>query len=114
MVASHAEIARSSPGLTEAVPICMYCALVALRGYCPVKCRAVTASQLDLPSLTPLSVAGCGQLQLGAAHWATWLTLLQVLHNWQHKFVVVDSPLGGSRPKKTTLFCNVIALNFMV
>ena len=28
-------------------------------------------SQLDLPSLTPLSVAGCGWLQLGALHWAT-------------------------------------------
>ena len=26
----------------------------------------ITASQLDLPSLTPLSVAGCGRLQLGA------------------------------------------------
>ena len=29
------------------------------------------ASQLDLPSLTPLSVAGCGQLQQGVPHWAT-------------------------------------------
>ena len=29
------------------------------------------ASQLDLPSLTPLSEAGCGRLQLGAPHWAT-------------------------------------------
>ena len=28
-------------------------------------------SQLDLPSLTPLSVAGCGRLQLGVSHWAT-------------------------------------------
>ena len=28
-------------------------------------------SQLDLPSLTPLFVAGCGQLQLGVSHWAT-------------------------------------------
>ena len=28
-------------------------------------------SQLDLPSLTPLSVADCGCLQLGAPHWAT-------------------------------------------
>ena len=26
---------------------------------------------LDLPSLTPLSVAGCGRLQLGIPHWAT-------------------------------------------
>ena len=28
-------------------------------------------SQLDLPSLTPLSIAGCGRLQLGVPHWAT-------------------------------------------
>ena len=27
-------------------------------------------SQLDLPSLTPLSVASCGRLQLGVPHWA--------------------------------------------
>ena len=27
-------------------------------------------SQLDLPSLTPLSVAGCGWLQLGIPNWA--------------------------------------------
>ena len=35
-------------------------------------CRVGGAtSQLDLPSLTPLSIAGCGWLQLGAPHWAT-------------------------------------------
>ena len=28
-------------------------------------------SQLDLPFLAPLSVAGCGQLQLGVPQWAT-------------------------------------------
>ena len=28
-------------------------------------------SQLDLPSLTPLSEAGCGRLQLGVPHWVT-------------------------------------------
>ena len=27
-------------------------------------------SQLNLPSLTPLSVAGCGRLQLGVSQWA--------------------------------------------
>ena len=27
------------------------------------------ASELDLPSLTPLSVAGCGRLQLGVPNW---------------------------------------------
>ena len=39
----------------------------------------VTASQLDLPSLTPLSVAGCGRLQLGVDHLATSAALLQVV-----------------------------------
>ena len=28
-------------------------------------------SQLGLPSLMPLSVAGCSRLQLGVPHWAT-------------------------------------------
>ena len=31
--------------------------------------------QLDLPSLTPLSVASCSRLQLGVAHWATSVDL---------------------------------------
>ena len=35
-------------------------------------CRVGGApSQLDLSSLTPLSVDDCGRLQLGAPHWAT-------------------------------------------
>ena len=35
-------------------------------------CRVGGATrQLDLPSLTPLSIAGCGWLQRGAPHWAT-------------------------------------------
>ena len=41
----------------------------------------VTASQFDLPSLTPLFVAGCGRLQLGAHHWATSVALLQAVDN---------------------------------
>ena len=41
----------------------------------------VTASQLGLPSLTPLSVAGCGRLQLGAPNFATSVVLLQVVDN---------------------------------
>ena len=40
-------------------------------------------SHLDLPSLTPLSVACCGLLQLGVAHWATSVDL-QVFDNWPH------------------------------
>ena len=34
--------------------------------------------QFDLPSLTPLYVAGCGRLQLGVPHWATSVI------NWPH------------------------------
>ena len=41
----------------------------------------VMASQLDQPSLGQLSKAGCGRLQLGAAHKATSVTLLQVVDN---------------------------------
>ena len=59
----------------------------------------VTASQLGLPSLTPLSVAGCGQLQLDAAHWAISVALLQVVDNLPNKIVVVDSAMEGSWPK---------------
>ena len=53
---------------------------VALKGYFPAKDGEVTASQLqiDLPSLTPLSVAGCDRLQLGAPHWTSSVALLQV------------------------------------
>ena len=38
----------------------------------------LTAGQLDLSSRTPLSVAGCGRLQLGVPHWASLVALLQV------------------------------------
>ena len=55
--ASHAKVARSGPGLTEAVPIYMNCVLVGFKGYCLVKGGEATASQLDLQSLTQWSVA---------------------------------------------------------
>ena len=38
-------------------------------------------SQLVLPSLMPLSVDGCGQLQLEIDHWATSVALLQQVDN---------------------------------
>ena len=41
-------------------------------------------SQLDLPSLTPLSVAGCGGLQPGVPHWAPSVELLYVVDNCHH------------------------------
>ena len=43
-------------------------------GYCEgggSTVRDGRSSQLDLPSLTPLSIAGCGRLQLEVQHWAT-------------------------------------------
>ena len=39
-------------------------------GILPMRVEGAT-SQFGLPSLTPLSLAGCGQLQLGVPHWAT-------------------------------------------
>ena len=65
VVASHAAVARSSPA-----EVCtdLYYGSGA-QGVLPMRVRGAT-SQLDLPSLTPLSVAGCGWLQLGVPHWA--------------------------------------------
>ena len=40
------------------------------QGVLPMRVEGAT-SQLDLPPLTPLSIAGCGRLQLGVPHWAT-------------------------------------------
>ena len=51
------------------------------QGVLPCEGWGVTASQMDLPSLTPFSVAGCDRLQLEAAHWATSVALLQVVYN---------------------------------
>ena len=53
---------------------------VELKGV-PCVAWGVATSQLDLPSLTALSVAGCGRLQLGALHLATSVALLQVVDN---------------------------------
>ena len=46
-------------------------------------------SQLDLPSLTPLSVADCGRLQLGAPHWATSVNYCKQL--------IIEPTFCGSR-----------------
>ena len=46
----------------------LYCARGA-QGVLHIRVGGAT-SQLDLPSLTPLSAAGCGWLQLGVPHWA--------------------------------------------
>ena len=55
VVASHAAVARLSPAELALI----YTLHMALRGYYPCGWGGAT-SQLDLPSLTPLSVAGCG------------------------------------------------------
>ena len=39
-------------------------------------------SQLDIPSPTPLFVAGCGRLQLEVVHWATSVMNAQCPHKW--------------------------------
>ena len=52
------------------------------QGVLPCTGWGVMASQLDLPCLTPLSVAGYGQWLLEAAHWATSVALLQVVDNY--------------------------------
>ena len=64
VVASHAAVARSIPlRCTD-----LYYARGA-QGVLPMRVGGAT-SQLDLPSITPLSVAGCGWLQLGSPRWA--------------------------------------------
>ena len=54
VVASHAAVARSNPAECTV----LYYARGA-QGVLPIRVGGAT-SQLDLPSLTPLSVAGCG------------------------------------------------------
>ena len=56
-------------------------AMRSAQGVLPCVEWGVTASQLDLPSLTLLSVACYGRLQLGAPHWATSVALLQIVNN---------------------------------
>ena len=52
-------------------------------------CRVGGATgQLDLPSLTPLSVAGCGRLQLGVPHWAASVDYC--------KWLIIDPTFCGS------------------
>ena len=70
MVASHAEgcnVARLTPAVAE---LHRFILCTRRSGGTALWVGGAT-SQLDLPSLTPLSVAGCGRLQLGVPHWAT-------------------------------------------
>ena len=74
------------PDRTEAAPIYMYCVRRKAQGVLLCEGWGIMVSQLHLPSLPLFSVAGCGRLQLGAAHWPTLVTLLQIVDNWPHKF----------------------------
>ena len=58
---------------------------VALSRCYPVNGGGVTTSQLDLPSLTPLRVAGWSRLQLVVANWATSVALLKVNATFEYK-----------------------------
>ena len=64
VVASHAAAARSIPAEAALIR-----AITRSSGVLPMR-EGGAKSQLDLPSLTPLSVAGCGRLQLGVPHLA--------------------------------------------
>ena len=61
------------PAVDEAASI--YTMHEALRGYCPE--GGGETSQLDLPSLTPLSVDGCGRLQPGVSVDSVDFSILQ-------------------------------------
>ena len=70
MVASHSEgcnVAHSIPAVAELHRFI----LCTTRSGGTAHVGGGATSQLDLPSLAPLSVAGCGRLQLGVPHWAT-------------------------------------------
>ena len=70
---SHAIVALRS------LSVFIYCYVA--QGVLPCKGLWETTSQLDQPSLPPLSEADCGLLQLGLAHCATSVALLQIVDN---------------------------------
>ena len=67
MVASHARLHVRIPAVAELHPF----VLCARRSGSTADESGGATSQLDLPSLTSWSVAGCGRLQLGVPHLAT-------------------------------------------
>ena len=64
---SHVRGSLSAANLVIYSPNCTV-KYVELRGYYLVYGGGVGTSQLDVPSLTPLSIAVYGRLQLGAPH----------------------------------------------
>ena len=85
VVASHAAVARFVP-IEVALINTMHEALREV--LLPMRVGGET-SQLDLPSLTPLSVAACGSLQLGVPHWAASVHYC--------KSLIIDPTFCGSR-----------------
>ena len=63
-------------------------------------------SQLNQPSLTSLSLAGCGRLQLGVVHWATLVALLQVVDDRPHSILLSGTP--GHRALYLSLLCSLL------
>ena len=67
----------------------------------------VKTSQLDLLSLTPLSLAGCGRLQLGVAHMAT-SGLIQVVDNWPDSIPFWETPEDFTFTCSWSHFTNIL------
>ena len=62
-----------APVAAASLAICrphLHRAVCGAQGVLPMMVAGATG-QLDLPSQTPLSIAGCGRLQLGVLHWDT-------------------------------------------
>ena len=65
----------------------------------------VLASQLDLPFPTPLSVAGCGRLKPGAAHWATSTGMLLAIEDFDFKGRYEMKEEARETPERQSLSC---------
>ena len=64
---------QEAPVAAGSLAICrprLHCARRRAHGALTIR-EGVPTSQLNLPSLTPLFIAGCGRLQPGVPHWAT-------------------------------------------
>ena len=69
VVATHAEGCKVARSAVAELHRCMLC--TRRSGGTAHEGGGGATSQLDLPSLTPLFVAGCGRLQLGVPHCAS-------------------------------------------
>ena len=66
----------------------LHSAIRGAQGVLPMRVGIVT-SELDLPPLAPLSVAGCGRLPLGVPYWATSV--------YNCKWLIIDNTFCSSR-----------------